>query len=120
MVINTKDLLQKKLDLIQNLIDIKTAHQLFNSDVKDSTFNIIDDNYAKLKCDMSTLKQGSEEYKMVAEFLENTRGYTNIKLLDAFKLNRNDEDKIYNPKKLGNKKLLWHGSRFSNFVGIIS
>ena len=27
---------------------------------------------------------------------------------------------MYNPNNLGNKKLLWHGSRFSNFVGILS
>ena len=37
-----------------------------------------------------------------------------------FKLERDGEDKRYNPKKLGNKMLLWHGSRFSNFVGILS
>jgi hypothetical protein len=73
-----------------------------------------------LKCDITTLKPGSDEYNLVAEYLENTRGYYNIKLLDVFKLDRNGEDKIYNPNKFGNKKLLWHGSRFSNFVGIIS
>ena len=36
------------------------------------------------------------------------------------KIKRDGEDKIFNPKKLGNKKLLWHGSRFSNYVGILS
>ena len=75
LVINTKDLLQQKLDLIQNLIDIKTAHQILNSDAKDSKQSIIDSNYDKLKCDITTLKQGSDEYKLVEEFLDNTRGY---------------------------------------------
>ena len=41
-------------------------------------------------------------------------------MVDCFKINREGEDKVYNPNKLGNKKLLWHGSRFSNFVGILS
>ena len=27
---------------------------------------------------------------------------------------------MFNPLKLGNRKLLWHGSRFSNFVGILT
>ena len=39
---------------------------------------------------------------------------------NVFKLKRQGEDKIFNPNKLGNKKLLWHGSLFSNFVGILS
>lgn len=43
-----------------------------------------------------------------------------LKLLDAFKIDRDGEAKKFNPKKLGNKMLLWHGSRFSNFVGILS
>ncbi len=43
-----------------------------------------------------------------------------MKLLDVFKLKRQGEDKKFNPNKYGNKKLLWHGSRFSNFVGILS
>jgi Poly(ADP-ribose) polymerase catalytic domain len=73
-----------------------------------------------LKCEITTLKQGSDEYNMVAEYLDNTRGGYNVKLLDVFKLNRTGEEMIYNPNKYGNKKLLWHGSRFSNFVGIIS
>lgn len=35
-------------------------------------------------------------------------------------MEREGEDKIFNPQNLGNKKLLWHGSRFSNFGGILS
>lgn len=54
-IINTKEMLQEKVDLIQNLIEIKTAHKMLNSKVKDSKSNIIDDNYAKLNCDMTTL-----------------------------------------------------------------
>jgi len=43
-----------------------------------------------------------------------------MELLDVFKLKRDGEDKRFNPSKFGNKVLLWHGSRFSNFVGILS
>ena len=43
-----------------------------------------------------------------------------MKVLDLFKLKREGEDARFNPKKIGNKKLLWHGSRFSNFGGILS
>ena len=41
-------------------------------------------------------------------------------MLDCFDLEREGEDKIFNPLDLKNHRLLWHGSRFSNFVGILS
>lgn len=41
-------------------------------------------------------------------------------VLDVFELQREGEAKIFNPLDLDNHKLLWHGSRFSNFVGILS
>lgn len=53
-----------------------------------------------------------EEYTKVS--------YPSLKLTDVFRIERNGEYDIYNPKKLVNKKLLFHGSRFSNFGGILS
>jgi Poly(ADP-ribose) polymerase catalytic domain len=109
--------------LIQNLIDIKIAHKLINPKVKDAkapVVNVIDENYGKLNCEIKTLEEKSDEYKLVEEFLENSKSGHKLKLLDVFKLKRDGEDKIFNPNKLANKKLLWHGSRFSNFVGILS
>lgn len=50
----------------------------------------------------------------------NTGGSSRLKLVRAFSLKRDGEDKIYNPNKFRNKTLLWHGSRFSNFAGILS
>ena len=40
--------------------------------------------------------------------------------MDCFELEREGEAEIFNPDKLDNVNLLWHGSRFSNFVGILS
>jgi poly [ADP-ribose] polymerase len=39
----------------------------------------------------------------------------------VFKVTRSGEEKTYKPfKKLHNRKLLWHGSRLTNFAGILS
>lgn len=58
---------------------------------------------------------------MIEEYVKNGKGcYSGLRVVDAFKIDREGEDKIYNPLKLSNKKLLWHGSRFSNYVGILS
>ena len=52
--------------------------------------------------------------------MKNTQGYYNLDIVDCFDIERDGEDRIFNPDRLNNKKLLWHGSRFSNFVGILS
>ena len=66
------------------------------------------------------MKDEDEEKKMLNTYLQNGKGHYNLKLLHAFKVERKGEDKTYNPQKLKNKILLWHGSRFSNFGGILS
>lgn len=41
--------------------------------------------------------------------------------MQIFKIKREKEDRRYKPfKKLHNRKLLWHGSRLTNYVGILS
>ena len=83
--------------------------------------NPIDVNFDQLKIKMKTLDKSSDDFKMIEEYVANGKGcYNGLRIVDAFKIDRDGEDKIYNPLKLGNKKLLWHGSRFSNYVGILS
>jgi len=63
---------------------------------------------------------------MVKTYLDNTKSsggmwsYNRLELIDAFEIQRPGESQRYNPNGYGNKMLLWHGSRFSNFVGILS
>ena len=104
------------------MADIKIAHKIINLKEKKRKINKnpIDENYESLKCDVITLDEESDEYQMINTYLQNTRDGRTMKLIDVFKVMRDKEDKRYNPKKLRNKMLLWHGSRFSNFVGILS
>jgi poly [ADP-ribose] polymerase len=70
---------------------------------------------------MTTLKPESDEFKIIETYVKNGKGrYGGLRVVDAFTVEREGEAKIFNPQSLGNKKLLWHGSRFSNFVGILS
>ncbi len=82
--------------------------------------NELDRQYHSLNCAITPIKKEEPELAMIQKYIDNTRGYLNCTLLDAFKLERNGEDARYNPDKLGNRTLLWHGSRFSNYVGILS
>jgi hypothetical protein len=55
--------------------------------------------------------------------LENIHAETNrayrLELQQVYRLNSETEDKRYR-NDIHNKMLLWHGSRLSNFVGILS
>ena len=56
---------------------------------------------------------------MINDYVQNTSKGMNLSIVDAFDIERDGEGDIFNPSKLNNKRLLWHGSRFSNFVGIL-
>jgi poly [ADP-ribose] polymerase len=120
-VINTKDKLKEKLDMVQSLGDIEIATRLLEEGSKG--LNEIDSNYAKLKCEIVTLDKTSEDYKIIEKYINTTHATThnNFKLdiQSIFKVNRIEEDKKFKDH-IGNDMLLWHGSRLTNFVGILS
>ena len=124
-VINSTEKLKEKLELITNLVDINTAFAKKSSGAakkSDKKFkpNPTDTNYESLNCDIEPLDPACSEYKMLEQYLKNTSDGQKLKLLELYKVSRHGEAKNFNPKKLGNKKLLWHGSRFSNFAGILT
>ena len=115
------------MDLISNLVDIRTAMTLRPraSKVKKTKIapNKADQLYDALNCKVELLEKG-KEYNMLKTYFNNTGGSSSWSkpgsILEMFKIEREGEAKIFNPLKLKNKKLLWHGSRFSNYVGILS
>lgn len=69
---------------------------------------------------MGAIANGSDEYKMIEKYIANADGGYKLQMVDCFSIERDGEAAAFNPKKFGNKQLLWHGSRFSNYVGIIT
>ena len=55
---------------------------------------------------------------MLKTYFDNTSSRADF--LECFKIERKADKVEYNPRGLDNKKLLFHGSLFSNFVGILS
>lgn len=116
------------MDLVSSLIDIKTAVSLRSrraaKRAKQSKQivqkNPIDESYENLQCGIEALEGKDKEYQLIEEYFINTSNGRKLEIIDVFKIDRENEADEYNPDNLGNKKLLWHGSRFSNFVGILS
>jgi hypothetical protein len=46
---------------------------------------------------MSTLQSSSDDYKMIEKLIQNGKGSRNLTLVDCFKIERDGEDKIFNP-----------------------
>lgn len=85
----------------------------------------LDVNYEKLKTDLEVLAKDSKEFSLIDEYVKNTHAETHkqyeLNVLEVFKVNRHGEGDRFQPfKELPNRRLLWHGSRTTNYAGILS
>lgn len=88
---------------------------------EDDSMNPIDSRYNQLKIDVKPVESGGEEEKAIKKSILNTHATTHsnytMDVLDVFKLNKKSEEEKF--LDVGNKKLLFHGSRLSNWAGIL-
>lgn len=118
-LIKTAIQLKEKLNLIETLQGIEVAMNLMNNPLKN--LNPIDYHYQMLECGLEPLKASDKDYKMIDLYLQNTHGDTHkhysLKIVDIFKCYKEKENKNF--INYGNRMLLWHGSRLSNWPGIL-
>jgi len=133
-IIDSIDKVKEKIDMISNLSDMKiTLKILDNTDSKEEYENQeekqLNDCYKQLNCDIRSISKKEPIYSTLNKYLTAKISNKNSKdsfyyrsnslsLLKAYELNRHGEENKF--KDLGNKKLLWHGTRMTNFVGILS
>ncbi|ESQ51717.1 hypothetical protein EUTSA_v10016190mg [Eutrema salsugineum] len=123
-IIRDEDDFKSKVKMLEALQDIEIASRLVGFDVDSS--ESLDDKYKKLQCDISPLPHDSNDYRLIEKYLNTTHAPTHtewsLELEEVFTLEREGEFDKYSPyrEKLGNKMLLWHGSRLTNFVGILN
>ena len=122
-LLDNLDKIKSKTDMLNNLLDIEIAYSF----IKDSNNgeDPIDQHYKKLKCEMSVVDKESRDYKLIVDYVTNTHAATHsaYKLIveDIYTIDREGEFERYKKfKNLHNRKLLWHGSRVTNFAGILS
>ncbi|XAR61125.1 NAD(+) ADP-ribosyltransferase [Bertholletia excelsa] len=123
-VIRDEDDFKSKVKMLEALQDIEIASRLVGFDTDND--DTLDEKYKKLHCDIAPLPHESEDYRLIEKYLQTTHAPTHtdwaLELEEVFSLEREGEfDKfaLYR-EKLGNRMLLWHGSRMTNFVGILS
>jgi len=114
-VINTLTDFNQKQDTLQLMRDMlsvsgKDSQVLVNPE--------IDKKYNALGCKIEVVE--GKKFKELKDYVEKSQIKTNrIKVKSIYSLGRPEEQKAFDTK-IGNKKLLFHGSRARNWVGILS
>ncbi|XP_075451600.1 LOW QUALITY PROTEIN: poly [ADP-ribose] polymerase 1 [Ascaphus truei] len=124
-LLNNLEYIQAKVQMLDNLLDIEVAYSLLKGGTDDGGKDPIDVKYEKIKTDIKVVEKASEEAKIIEEYVKNTHATTHnaydLEVLRIFKIDREGESQRYKPfKQLHNRQLLWHGSRTTNFAGILS
>ncbi|XP_021494725.2 poly [ADP-ribose] polymerase 2 isoform X1 [Meriones unguiculatus] len=121
-VIRTEKELSEKIKLLEALGDIEIALKLVKSECQGPE-HPLDQHYRNLHCALRPLDHESHEFKVISQYLQSTHAPTHkdytMTLLDVFEVEKEGEKEAFR-KDLPNRMLLWHGSRLSNWVGILS
>lgn len=118
-------MLKNKMDMLDTMSDLEVAGALLK-EVKKTGKHPVDSTYASLKCKIEELSPASPDYKRIVEYVANTHGKTHtaykLTVDKIFCVDREGESLRYEHTSSGipNKMMLWHGSRTTNFMGILS
>ncbi|KAI4498125.1 hypothetical protein M0802_006611 [Mischocyttarus mexicanus] len=123
-VLETIEEIKMKSEMLEALLEMEIAYSLLHHKT-DETKNPLDAHYEQLKTKIDVLDKSSKDFEVIKQYVKNTHAkthsYYELEIEDVFVIKRQGEDQRYKPfKKLHNKKLLWHGSRTTNFAGILS
>ncbi|KOS17113.1 Poly polymerase 2 [Escovopsis weberi] len=128
-IINDPWTLKQEVDLLESLTDMKVADEIMKTLRPGRDVSLLDSRFASLGLDeMTVLDHKSTEFNALETYLCGSRGHThrvNYRIRDIFRIERRGEktrfDDYVQASKIGaNRRLLWHGSRVTNFGGILS
>lgn len=122
-ILTTEMQILQKIHMLKELEDIKINYEIVNFAQLDKR-NRIDLIYEKINTEIKAISNETKDYNLIKKYIENTHGSShniNLKIDKVFEINRHGEDQRYKPfNNFKNKKLLWHGSRLTNFAGIFT
>jgi poly [ADP-ribose] polymerase 2/3/4 len=121
--LDTEPKVKDKLKLLQSLEDIQIFTDLIDQLPSDTQLNEDDLNYQKLRVHITPLDKDCKMHRTILAYVENTHAETHnnysLQVENIFEISSPSEQQNYR-SDLGNKYLLWHGSRLTNYVGILS
>nr|XP_020729878.1 poly [ADP-ribose] polymerase 3 [Odocoileus virginianus texanus]XP_020729879.1 poly [ADP-ribose] polymerase 3 [Odocoileus virginianus texanus]XP_020729880.1 poly [ADP-ribose] polymerase 3 [Odocoileus virginianus texanus]XP_020729881.1 poly [ADP-ribose] polymerase 3 [Odocoileus virginianus texanus]XP_020729882.1 poly [ADP-ribose] polymerase 3 [Odocoileus virginianus texanus] len=124
--INSPELLQAKKDMLLVLADIELAQTLQAAPEEtkkvEEVPHPLDRDYQLLKCQLQLLDPEMPEYKVIHAYLKQTSNSCRPPALQhVWKVDREGEgDRFQVHAKLGNRKLLWHGTNVAVVAAILT
>lgn len=123
-VIDTHQKLKRKLELVEALCEIEVATKLLNDDIRAQEDPLLS-HYQRLRCQMTPVDVDSKEFSMIEKYMQNTHAKTHsdyfVDIEQIFRVSREDEVERFGKfSRTRNRMLLWHGSRLTNWTGILS
>lgn len=119
-LIQTTEQIKLKMEMLEALGDIQIAIKML-SDELGANQHPADSHYEALQCKLKPMDKESSTFKMLEQYMQDTHAETHrnysIEVLDIFECDKEGEKDRF--KDIGNRTLLWHGSRLTNFVGIL-
>ncbi|MEM9070652.1 MAG: WGR domain-containing protein [Myxococcota bacterium] len=108
---------QETLQLMKDMLQVDGGDETSQSVLFDPE---IDKKYAALKCTIDFVDPKSGEFKEWKDYVEKSQIKTkHIKVKNVYRIARPTERASFDGK-IGNEKMLFHGSRIKNWVGILS
>lgn len=126
--INSNEMISKYVALLDELRNIVVGTKIIElNDKSNNAINPIDTIYNSLNANIKTVDKKSEIYMEIEKYVHNTHAPTHgnytAELLQAYEIDRDNGGangiyENYTKDKIGNKYLLFHGSRIANIMGI--
>lgn len=109
----------KKINEYSQLLELMENLEIAVSVMKN---NNVDDIYSRLSIDLHPVNRESKEWEIIDTYISNTHGEThglNLKISEILSIDKNIPDNNFFRNE-PNHKLLFHGSRTANYLGILS
>ena len=128
-IIRSPDILKKEIELLESLGDMKDAALIMKTKQQDvKKIHHLDRQFQGLGMqEMTPLDSSSIEFTELENYLLRTRGAThnlNCSVQQIFRIERQGEKERFERSDFASmsrdRRLLWHGSRCTNFAGILS
>lgn len=127
--IDNDAILKEKLGLLATLMDVEIAEKLKKEEeanTADAHLHPTDRKYKSLGINLTPVERDDEIFAVLEKFVYNTHAPTHnnygLKVLDIIEVDRPAEAVAF-PRRsasIDNHQFMWHGSRMSNWVGILS
>ncbi|CAF1124393.1 unnamed protein product [Adineta steineri] len=115
-LIKNRRALIDKIDLCQMLRDMATVNELTNWNVKAS----IEAKYRALKCHIESIENNTLEYTTISNMIHSSTNTNEEVIIHHVYSVAKQTDVLNFRSTLFNQKQLFHGSKYNNFLGILS